>query len=864
MYFNEYKLIDFKEIIEDYDNIVAHRDGAKLKLETLLEHSNLSLDYFFSICRIKNLSVIFENFENTFLKDCSKECISIWKDIIVNTVFLHDLGKINPYFQWKKMKNKKYVRYRTGKSEHAVYSSYGFYRCIYEELNTVSSEEKYILLEMLSISMYVIDRHHSHLKDFNKSIEDVDFVIEDYDSTIFKNFKKEVYDNKSKLLNMFGRVKEKICSKNDNIGIDLYIYSKFLYSILVTSDYYATAEYMTGNKIEDFGVIDNIEEYEACYKDNDIYRGIEKYAKDKKEDENKDLDLNNLNILRNEMFLESESNLMKSLDNDIFFLPAPTGAGKTNMSVNLAINLIKGNENLNNVFYTFPFNNLVEQTRESLVRTFSKNENISENIVVVNSVTAFKEFKKDGENIGTFDGSSNDEETGDIDFDKTYLSNQFLHYPVTINTHVGLFNILFGINKSQSFPLVRLCNSVVILDEIQAYKNSIWKEIIIFLKAYARLLNIKIIIMSATLPALDTLGFEKKGFTRLIEEPMKYFKSKAFKGRVSIDYTLLDVDKEDILATLIQSFIENIKKREEEGNKTKIIIEFIAKKSAKDFYNLLVEKSSLFKEVEMVLFTGDDNLAERKRIVERIKTTNSNMILVTTQVVEAGVDIDMDIGYKDISLLDSEEQFLGRINRNNKKKGSVAYFFDYDDAKKVYRGDIRAMSKYSLTNTNIRDVLNSKNFNSYYVDVLKNVDKLTAKNNKDNIERFIDNNINRDMKYKEVKERLKLIEDKPSITLFVESEMVINGEIYNGEKVWKDYLDILRNVDLEISERKTLLSKQNEIVQNFTYEIRENLRGTFCYDMDLSFGDIFYIPFNDKYFNNGKFDIDKFLNDSFS
>lgn len=49
------------------------------------------------------------------------------------------------------------------------------------------------------------------------------------------------------------------------------------------------------------------------------------------------------------------------------------------------------------------------------------------------------------------------------------------------------------------------------------------------------------------------------------------------------------------------------------------------------------------------------------------------VILVATQVVEAGIDIDMDIGYKDISKLDSEEQFIGRINRNFKRKG-VVYF----------------------------------------------------------------------------------------------------------------------------------------------------------------------------------------------
>mgnify|MGYP000169888704 CR=1 FL=1 len=58
------------------------------------------------------------------------------------------------------------------------------------------------------------------------------------------------------------------------------------------------------------------------------------------------------------------------------------------------------------------------------------------------------------------------------------------------------------------------------------------------------------------------------------------------------------------------------------------------------------------------------------------------MILVATQVIEAGVDIDMDIGFKDISRLDSEEQFMGRINRSGKKDGVV--YFSIWMRRKVY------------------------------------------------------------------------------------------------------------------------------------------------------------------------------------
>ena len=87
--------------------------------------------------------------------------------------------------------------------------------------------------------------------------------------------------------------------------------------------------------------------------------------------------------------------------------------------------------------------------------------------------------------------------------------------------------------------------------------------------------------------------------------------------------------------------------------------------------------------------SGDDNKAFREYVID--KTNDKEVVIVATQVIEAGVDIDMDLGFKDISTLDSEEQFLGRINRSCKKSemNSIVYFFNMDDAEKIYKNDNR-------------------------------------------------------------------------------------------------------------------------------------------------------------------------------
>ena len=90
------------------------------------------------------------------------------------------------------------------------------------------------------------------------------------------------------------------------------------------------------------------------------------------------------------------------------------------------------------------------------------------------------------------------------------------------------------------------------------------------------------------------------------------------------------------------------------------IIEFITKKSAAEFYAFIQEKEPFFDEV--FLLSGTILEPRRREIINELKNPLSrkkNILLITTQVVEAGVDIDMDLGFKNISLIDSDEQ-LGR------------------------------------------------------------------------------------------------------------------------------------------------------------------------------------------------------------
>ncbi|MBM6838622.1 CRISPR-associated helicase/endonuclease Cas3, partial [Clostridium saudiense] len=196
---------------------------------------------------------------------------------------------------------------------------------------------------------------------------------------------------------------------------------------------------------------------------------------------------------------------------------------------------------------------------------------------------------------------------------------------------------------------------------------------------------------------------------------------------------------------------------------------------------------------KVLLLTGDDNLIDRKNILDEIKSEESvenGVILVSTQVIEAGVDIDMDIGYKDISKLDGDEQFMGRINRSCLRDG-VVYFFNIDNAENIYRGDFRADKEYSLINRWVKNILISKNFAEYYKRILMGLKEDYNESTKEslNTERFFKEDVG-ELKFSEVAKKMKLIDDtmeRQSVYLARKIPLE-NGEVLNGKDIWNQYV----------------------------------------------------------------------------
>lgn len=836
------------------------------KVELLSEHTDRCEKYFLNIVEAKDMERVFERFEEHFLSGCSEKGRLIFREMLYHVILLHDLGKINPCYQKDRLGND--LKISTGganNSHHSMLSAILFMDIFREQIQGLSQGEQGILLDFLRMNGYVISKHHGRLdtiSEFEKALRRPNgqgktgegFRILTDTRILFEAFFLRQVTLTPDLIH------EKILKPANRAQIGYgqvqrvyrMFYCRLMLSLLVACDYYAATEFMDGLELGDFGAME-IESFAEAYRQGPLYQSILSYQQDKERNGACIKDATDINQLRSELFLEAQANLEWKQEAKIYYLEAPTGSGKSNTAMNLAFRLLEEDRRLKKIVYVYPFNTLVEQNYEILKKSFGETEDLFRQIAVINSATPIK-MDQNREN-GQFKEAAEEVRTEGIPlqyYKEALLNHQFLNYPMVLTTHVSFFRYLFGVGKEDVFPMHQLANSVIVLDEIQSYRNQLWPEIINFLNSYAELLNCKVIIMSATLPNLDFLDFCEGKTARLIEKPEEYYRHPLFYHRVHLDFSLLDSDNvwEDLISHVSR----------QAGSGKKILVEFITKKHAEEFYQEL-QKGELNQQKGCVLrkMTGDTSIAQRSQILKELSeypadAKDGAFILIATQVVEAGVDIDMDLGYKNISMLDSEEQFLGRINRSCRRNGT-AYFFSLDEASQIYKGDARVERSWTLREEKMREILQNKDFSAYYLPVLGRIKKVSRKKNLGNVEDFFAKVVGT-LDFTETAQRMTLIDDDQyRVSVFLCHEIETMNGVIDGYTVWCEYRDLLQDTKMDYAERMVKLSQVRAEMGLFTYEIAANQLSYF----NDRIGELFCIIDGETYFADGDFDRSQFV-----
>lgn len=337
----------------------------------------------------------------------------------------------------------------------------------------------------------------------------------------------------------------------------------------------------------------------------------------------------------------------KNDETGIYELKLPTGAGKTLLSLRYGINQLRY-KNKERFFYVTSYLSVLEQNANTMREVLANDKYLLEhhsNIV------------------------SEDENECEIDkIRKKFLLDDW-SLPVVMTTTVQFYNTIFKGKSSNLTRFKSLINSVIILDEWQSIPTEFLYLTNLALNFLKIVMNATVVLSTATQPtnqdeSLDHRLFygdnsgSNRDLIKLSKDEGKVFKRVDLKvyGNINRQYSLDEVG--DFINT-----------RDE---KSKLII-LNTKSAVKKLYEIL---SKSFDEADLYYLTtnltADDRLEKIEEIKKRLKK-GDEICVISTQLIEAGVDVDFSFVLRSISGMDSVVQAMGRCNREAKKDRAFTY-----------------------------------------------------------------------------------------------------------------------------------------------------------------------------------------------
>lgn len=436
--------------------------------------------------------------------------------------------------------------------------------------------------------------------------------------------------------------------KNRVLGQFSFI--KMEFSCLTDADYQDTERFMHGYSPRSYDYDSFSDIYDMFRKH--IQPWIDKDNKMVKENDQPLTKDEEINHMRTQMMLQCLDTGSNSRKGDIRTLSIPTGGSKTLSSFAYAIAAAKKDKSIKRIIVVIPFNTITTQTA-SVLRGIVGEKNILEN----HSGFDFEDSKQ-GKLL-------------------QYASENW-DIPIVVTTNVQFFESFFSNKPAKSRKLHNIADSVIIFDEVQQLPVKYLKPCIKCIESLAANFGARIVLSSATQPTLEPY-FETIKPREIIDDSESYVKP--FR-RCSI---------ENIGTVTAKNLTERIQKHKQclcvvnEKEEAKAIYTAIENGRCKNLYCL----------------TTDITPYDREKLLRRIRQNlkdNEPCIVISTSLIESGVDVDFPCGYRELSSLDSILQTAGRVNRNGLRDCNSCTLFVFDGPQEEYRALRNGISKSQYDN----------------------------------------------------------------------------------------------------------------------------------------------------------------------
>lgn len=721
--------------------------------------------------------------ETLSLKEMDLSDLQLKKDVLVDLSYLigvcHDFGKATEYFQnyIKEIDEKKRMQMKSRpETKHGLLSAIFTYFVLREYLKDQQALNV-SLCDILSVIGYlIVKRHHGNLLDANFEIldlredEDIEVLDRQIQSIDLDEVKKVYRDMLKGDISYFLRhhreiikeilqKKKRIRRLKEEKNIEYSLITQLLYSILINSD-----------KIDASGIQMDRNRGEISSDLVDAYKVIEGYN----EPEGK------INIIRNSIYGDVMSTVDGlNLEQKIYSLNVPTGTGKTLTSLSFALKLrdkLKNEKGFTpKIIYSLPFMSIIDQNFDVFEDVFEKvsGEPPTTDILLKHHHLADIFF-----------------ETKDNEFETT--ESLFLiegwNSEIIVTTFVQFFHTLIS-NKNRALRKYHnIVNSIVILDEVQSIPHEYWLLFKELISGFSKCFNTYFIFVTATQPLIFEPETE---ITELVKDKAKYFN---------------EFDRIELIPVLeitpFDEFKEIVREETEKNKEKDFLVVLNTINSSKELY----EHLKSFQAEKTSYYYLSTNIIPKERLsrIERIKTNKGRKIIVSTQLVEAGVDIDVDIVYRDFSTLDSINQVAGRCNRNYRgdEMGLVKVFVLMDtNNKKYYQyiyGDKPILIDKTYQVLKSFSKINEPSFleitNEYYM-------KVKDAMSNDESEKMVSYLF--DLKFESIQKNFRLIkQDYEKVDVFVELDE-------NAKMIWQKYREIREENNLFERRKRFLKIKRD-------------------------------------------------------
>ena len=421
---------------------------------------------------------------------------------------------------------------------------------------------------------------------------------------------------------------------------DLHHYVRMLFSCLVDADRLDTEAFMNPDQARLRGQSDSLpvllERLEAKLSELKLKSNVSE-----------------VNRVRN--YVQQVCREKSDQPSGIFSMTVPTGGGKTLSSLLWALRHAIHNGQ-RRIIIAIPYTSIITQTAKTLKNILGE-QNVLEH---------HSEFDYD---------ALKDERLREV----YQLAADNWDFPVIVTTNVQLFESMFSNKPSACRKLHNISNSVIILDEVQTLPTNFLQPIVDALSAYNHSFGVSFLLTTASQPVLSGLieGCNPMANFQGLDAVSELIPASA-KLHEKLRRVTLDIDEtprsyDEIAKALVQH--------------DRVLCIVNTRRDAKEVYKRLPKEGLTLHLSRMMC---PDHVGETiKQITEALADEANKVIrVVATQLVEAGVDIDFPVVYRQEAGLDSVLQAAGRCNREGKRKLCVTHVFSLAKEHNLPQGDI--------------------------------------------------------------------------------------------------------------------------------------------------------------------------------